>query len=718
MPRHLHLDFETFSEAEINDVGAYRYAFDPSTEILCAAMALDNEYPAIWHEGMMDAAGHLLEPYWDALENPNVLIYAHNAQFEMAICQALLWKTWGIRCPDLSRFRCTMSLARRAALPAKLEMLAKVLELGNQKDSKGKSLIKKFSQLQPPKKPTKKNPLGVPVRRIYPKDDPEAFNDFLAYCQQDVRAEQEVAQKLAYFDEPINNANYSLDARINARGVPVNLVALRNAQKIIDEETAIVSERFRDLVGCEVTQGAVFLKWAKQRGFMGDNLQAETIEEFVDIYEGESDVDELVLAMRMKQSVAFASIKKVATMLACAGPHDNRIRGMQVHHGSTTGRWSDSLVQFKNMKRPADHMAAEPEKGVTWSEIAYRDICAGISREMLEICYGSPLEVISSCIRHFVHDVQRTEHDEELQDITGGPSGIKARWFEWEQKPFIDADYSAIEARIVCWLAGQEDALQEYRAQDAATTKEDKKRLDRYRIMASNIFGVHIDEVNSHPQRFIGKQSILLCGFQGGADKFRKTCEKFGYKDMPVGLEHTAVSTFRSKHKSVVRYWTDVDKAAKQAITNPGTTVNLRNVQFGVREVGGMPFLFIRLPSGRKLAYPRPRIRPSSKFEGATEIVFFGHIKGVLWGDVSTYGGKLVENITQAVAADIMANGAHKAEGAGYDIATLIHDQALSYYREGQTSEKFVQLLTDLPAWADGLPIEAEGGLVPFYKKG
>jgi DNA polymerase bacteriophage-type len=402
MPHHLHLDWETFSEADIKRVGAYRYANDDSTCILVAGMAFDQEEPVVWDCTMSDCEDWELKdfhPYWNALEDSSVLIYAHNAQFEMAICQALLWKTWGIQCPDLRRFRCTASLARRAALPAKLEKLAEVLELKNQKDNRGKALIKKFSMMQPAKRPTKKHPQGLPPRRIRPEDDPAAFAEFCAYCAQDVRAEQEVVRRLSYFDEPINNANYSLDAIINARGVTVNLDALRHAQKLIEEETEIVSAKFRAITNFEVTQNAKLLEWLNHHGFQFENLQAETVDAFLEKYEGQQVVDSCITALRLKQSIAYASIKKVATMLACAGPHDNRLRGMLTHHGATTGRWTASLVQMQNLKRPT----------VKHTEDAYREICNGISREMLEICYGPVLEVISSCIRHFVHDVEEAE---------------------------------------------------------------------------------------------------------------------------------------------------------------------------------------------------------------------------------------------------------------------------------------------------------------------
>lgn len=275
---HLHMDFETFcGSVDLKKVGAYRYSLSPDCEILCCALALGDEEPYVWKQGEQ-----LAEKYWWLLQDPEILIYAFSAQFEMAIGQSLMEKTWGIQCPDLSRFRCVQSMARRASLPAKLEKLAEVLELKNQKDSRGKSLIRKFSVMQSPKGPTKKYPQGLPVRRIRPEDAPAEFADFCKYCSDDVKAEREAAHRLAYFDEPINNANYSLDAVINARGVTVNLKALRHAQKLIDEETEIVSAKFRTITGFEVTQNARLLSWLREQGVDLPDLQAETIENFLE----------------------------------------------------------------------------------------------------------------------------------------------------------------------------------------------------------------------------------------------------------------------------------------------------------------------------------------------------------------------------------------------------------------------------------------------------
>jgi DNA polymerase len=271
----------------------------------------------------------------------------------------------------------------------------------------------------------------------------------------------------------------------------------------------------------------------------------------------------------------------------------------------------------------------------------------------------------------------------------------------------LDCDYAAIEARIVCWLAGQEDALEEYR-----------NGVKRYERMAAQIYGIPEEQVNKFPQRFVGKEATLGCGFGLGADRFRVQCKKKQY-DLPVGLEHTVVKAWRAKHKKVVQFWYALDDAAKNAVAKKGQVFKAGPfISFKSRDIGGTEYLLMRLPSGRKLSYPRPRIVPG-KFEGTTAVSFYANIKGTKWGHISTWGGTWAENAAQAVAADIMANGVHNTERAGYETATLIHDQCLSFYHpeRGQTVEEFVRLLTTLPPWAVGLPIAAEGSLVPFYKK-
>lgn len=283
--------------------------------------------------------------------------------------------------------------------------------------------------------------------------------------------------------------------------------------------------------------------------------------------------------------------------------------------------------------------------------------------------------------------------------------------------PFLDCDYSAVEARIVAWLAGQEDALERFRRYDAASTEAEKHALDPYRIMASRIYGISVDAVNKHPQRFIGKNSTLGCGYGLGPPKFRANCAKFGYKDMPEGLEFKAVKTWRKTHLKIVNFWYELEGAAKRAIVDRGKVYAAgQYIKFQVRDIEGMNFLLMRLPSGRKLAYPKPRIV-------GERITHFGNIPMTQrWGDISLWGGVFTNGATQGTAMDIMANGAHKAEAAGYRICTLIHDQALSYFHAadraaGRSAAGFAACLTDLPPWCDGLPVATDFGEVPFYLK-
>lgn len=274
-------------------------------------------------------------------------------------------------------------------------------------------------------------------------------------------------------------------------------------------------------------------------------------------------------------------------------------------------------------------------------------------------------------------------------------------------RPQLDADYAAIEGRIVCWLAGQEDALQEYR-----------DGVDRYVTMAAHIYSKRPEAVNKFPERFVGKQAVLGCGYQMSGTKFVQTCWKMGKYKISLEDANRAVKAFRRKHDKLVRYWYAVEEAAQKAILNKGKICPERNISFLHTNIEGMPFLLLKLPSGRKLAYPRPKLVPS-RFEGKLAIQFYGNIKGSTWGYVDTYGGKLVENITQAVAGDILMHGVANLERAGYEPHSLIHDQCLAYYHpgRGQNVEEYVRLLTDLPEWATGLPLAAEGDLIPFYKK-
>ena len=683
--RIIHKDFESFSESDLKKVGAYRYANDPSTEILMCALAEGDEEPVLWLPPQYctpelyssDRAIELME----SLSDPEVEIHAFNSEFESALTQAKFEEQTGFAAPHPDQYRCSAAMCRRAAIRSNLADAAADLRLVERKDASGKNYINIFCKPVTTKAGT---------RRIMPLEQPEDFAAFGRYCMQDVRSERAVDAKLFKFrltGFPLDT--FMFTAKMNRRGLPVNVPGLERALKIIHQEGAAITEEFAAFVGMRPTQIKKFLPWLKARGYTGANLKAETIETFLEeVEDGEREASEEVIeALKLKQFISYAATSKVQAMLNCAN-EDGRVRGAFLDHGARTGRWTAKYVQPHNFKRPTaldvrdawseQHPEVSKQQvaklfGPQTSFVAYKAICDGMDREAVKHLFGPPLEVISSCIRHFI---------------------------QLPRGKMFDADYASIEARVVCWLAGQEDALEKFRNNDPI-----------YEDMASYIFGIPIEKITKKGlHRFIGKQTVLGCGFQMGAPKFQKTCANYGQK-IDLELAERAVAGYREKYDKVKALWYATERAAKNAINVPNKMFTAGKLRFFSTHTAGMKYLVMKLPSDRLIAYPDPRINEEGK------ISFYGLIKGKVWGRLSTYGGKLVENGTQAVAADVMANGSIKAECAGYEIFALIHDEALSSIKRGQTVEEFARHLKDLPAWAAGLPIEVEAEEVEVYTK-
>jgi DNA polymerase len=675
----LSLDYETYSDLGgkgLKGFGQYRYACDPSTEILCLAIAEHDKEPALWLCNRKDNAEamRLLE----LASKGEAIIYAHNAPFEIAITKYLWEKTFGIPAPKLEQWRCTAALCRRAAIPHSLEAAGDFLNLETVKDKRGKQLLNKFSQ---PRKPTKKDPRT----RIMPDDEPEEFYALGEYCLQDVRVEKLIHEKLARFElEGINLQAFQFDLRMNERGVPVNTEALSVTKEFVDEYDERLTARFREITGLNPTQRDKVLQWLQKEGFPGKNMQAATVEKVLGQDPSSYGFSQLGYeALELKSYVGFAALKKVNTMLNAACP-DGRVRGTLMWSGAIrTHRWAGRIIQPQNFRRPTVN-----NTDCIYSLIQENDFST------VRALHWEPLEAIASCIRHFI---QNTEGQ------------------------FLDADYSAIEARINPWLCGAESKLELFR-----------KKAPIYERMGARIFGKTVEEViakkKSEIWRFVGKQAELGCGYNMGDAKFQQTCANYG-QDISFELAQKAVKAWRTDETNIaiVRAWKTIDQAAKQAILNPGKVFwGTKKLAFQVTNRCGFPALVLKLPSGHCLIYPRPRVLPvlkkfrDSEYE-TEEIQFWGKVStasgGEKWGWVSTYGGKLLENATQAVAGDVMTHGALVAETRGFQIFMLVHDQALAERLKGQTPEAFAAALCELPDWAEGLPIEAEAAIQPYYVK-
>ncbi len=684
-----HLDYETRSAADIKRTGAFRYAEDPSTEILCAAVARGDEEPLLWVNPKFEfddmsvcRSSPGVDELIDEMNRSDAPVYAHNAYFEQAITN---------HCPDnlnlnhlwfqieYRRWRCTAAMSRRAAIPPSLEKAAETLGLLQQKDSKGKALIRKFSI-----------PQKASGKFIQPIDRQDDFIAFTSYCAQDVRVEQGIHKALKHFELTGDTlAAFQADLAINSRGLPVNLPALRHAQSLIEANEARMTEEFRELTGFNPTQRDVLLKWLKEHGFEGDNLRADTLDEQL---EGENfdPTTTVGRVLTIKKSLSFASIKKVKAMIECACA-DSRVRGTLQFYGASTGRASGRLIQPQNFKRPT----------IANTDASYADICSGESEEHIELFHGPLLEVIGSSIRHFIHD---------------------------REGPMFDVDFSAVEARISAWLAGEEWKLEVFRTHGKI-----------YEATICRMTGMPLQEMldyykqhgKHHPDRFKGKVSELALTYQGG----KNALITMGAVDMGLKEEELEgiVEQWREANANIVRLWYACDRAAKNAVTNFGSRHTVGKLEFFCAVTAGTKYLFMRLPSGRRIAYRDPKVEEtvsrdkktgeietweSGKIKTRQSLTYWGQIPGkVMWGRCAIYGGMWVENASQAIAADLLNNGTVNAEKRGIQVATLVHDQCLAYKREGQKIEDLCECLTTLPAWAEGLPIAVDGQVQPYYTK-
>jgi DNA polymerase len=671
-----HLDFETYSEPDLNSVGVYRYARDPSCEVLCLAISRGHEKPLLWVPPAYQHQLSFIDPMeqMEALEMLNEmmadeanLVYAHNANFEYVIWNEVMVKQHGFSPLRPEQMRCTALMARRACIPPSLGKCAAYLNLAQQKDARGSTLIRKFCI---PQKPDKTH---AQTWRRFPQDDPALFKEFCEYCIQDVVTEQAIEKALKLFDfGGISHTAFVSDLRINDMGLPVDIAALQTASHMIDDELARVRDEFAKITGLNPTQTGAFLIWMRERGYQGTDLRAATMDEALEEGEvgedGIADEDIATLddlareALALRRVMSFAATKKIRSMLNVAGPDDNRVRGTLLCHGTSTGRWSSKLVQVQNMKKGDDHSAS-----------FFRDLRKGLNADTLELIHGPSLGNLANSIRHFIND---------------GDSFL------------LVSDYNAIESRIANWISGQEDALEEYR-----------NGVDRYRAMASVVYGVPPASA-SKQQRFLGKGLILGAGYQMGASKFRETCEKQGV-EISEEMAQQAIKAFRKKHNKLTKFWYDMQAACESAVQSPGQKFVVGRIKAFTLVTAGIRFLMIRLPSGRHLAYPRP------EYDSESGLSFHGQLFGkATWGRVSLYGGKIVENICQAIAADVMTIGISNSHEAGFDVIATVHDEIVCTTRGCTLSlERLNECLLDMPPWAGGLPLAVEGGETEFYSK-
>lgn len=659
--RIVHIDIETFSDVNLAKCGVYRYAESDSFQILLVAYAFDDGPVRI-----ADLASG--EPFpqelLDAFFDSGTTCMAHNAQFERVCFSSYLKQQYPGTYLQEGEFLnpdgwyCTMVQAAELGLPFSLDGVATVLKTGEQKDKRGKDLIRYFCV---PCKPTKSN--GGRTRNL-PEHDPQKWVEFKAYCMQDVATERDIHRRMQHF--PLSEtelAFYHMDQRINDRGWKIDLPFVRQAIACDMLHSEQMIARAYELTGLENPNSVSQLKgWLEARGIQLDSLSKKAVAQAVKELESGGCDAEVLEMLKLRQKLAKSSVKKYE---ACerAVCKDGRARGLFLFYGANhTGQFTSRLIQVQNL--PQNHL--EP------LEIARNLVKTG-QFGALEYFFGNTLQVLSELIR--------------------------TAFVPKEGCRFIVADFSAIEARGLSWLAGEEWRMEVFRTHGKI-----------YEATAANMFHIPMESITkTSPERQKGKQAELGCGYGGsvGALISMGALEN-GLKESEL---QDIIDAWRQANPKIVQLWYDIDRAAHKAIrTGQPQTVG----KICIAYQGGM--MLIRLPSGRRLVYIRPRLEPN-RF-GHMSITYEGIGIGNKWERLETYGAKLVENITQGMCRDILVEAMRRVEQAGFDIVAHVHDEMIVEIPNGVSSvEEICGIMSIPPEWCADLPLRADGYECRFYRK-
>ena len=639
----LSIDIETYSEASLSSTGVYRYAADPSFTVLLFAYSVDAGPVQIVDLAQGESLPAEVEA---ALSDLKVQKWAFNAQFERVCLSAYLGERL-----DPRGWYCSMVWSTYAGIPLNLAGVAQALHLETEKMSEGKDLIRKFSQ---PCKATKAN--GGRTRNL-PEHAMEDWETFKAYCIRDVEVERAIASRLAPLPMPAFEwENYWRDQRFNDMGVGIDVELASKAVEADREIKEALYTQMKHWTGVENPQSVTqLLGWLQEHGAHLPSLAKADVASALEEADG-SVAD--VLAARLE--IAKSSVKKYEKMLDCVCP-DGRAHGLLQFMGAgRTGRWAGRLVQVQNLPRQ------------TFSDLeeAAALVKSG-QADMLGPLWGSAPNVLSELIR--------------------------AAFVAAPGSRFLVADFSAIEARVIAWLAGEQWVLDLF-----------KNGGDIYCETGSRMFG---QEVKKHsPLRQRAKVAVLACGYQGGVGALKAMGgEKLGLSEDEMA---SVVDAWRKANPRIAQMWWDVNRAALEAIKN-GTSQMVGRIKV-YQKLGA---LVIALPSGRELIYPSPRVG-ENRF-GGESITFMGLGLNRKWGRIETYGGKLVENIVQATARDVLAHSMATLEAAGYPTVMHVHDEVITEVPYGHGSvEELCALMSRGPRWSKGLPLAAEGFESTYYKKG
>lgn len=652
----LNIDIETFSSTDLTKSGVYKYVQAPDFEILLFAYAFDDEPVQV-----VDLASgeELPDRVLNALKDRSILKTAFNAAFEMACINTVYFGRLA-----KEDWQCTMVKASMLGLPLSLDAASRALKLEQSKDSAGKALIRYFSM---PCKPTKTN--GMRVRNTA-YSSPEAlkkWQQFKEYCKNDVVVEKAIRDKISFFTIPETEKKlWQLDQKINDNGVLLDPQFVNNAIKLDFVFRESLTKEAIDLTGLNNPNSRAQLKdWLSKEmpEDQIDKLRKEDLPVLTDKATGYINEKGITRVLEIRQQMSKTSIKKYQSMQKCIC-QDNRVRGLLQFYGANrTGRWAGRLIQVHNL---------------TKNELSDLDLARQVVRsgdlDLLEMLYSNVPDTLSQLIRTaFV-----------------APEG----------KKFVIADFSAIEARVIAWLAGERWRLDVFATHGKI-----------YEASAAQMFKVPFESVTKgSPLRQKGKVAELALGYQGGP----AALEKMGALKMGIDAEELPklVAMWRNANKNIVKLWQRVGEYTITAVAD-GVRCEINH---GIRFYCEKGCFFIQLPSGRKLSYIRPKLKDGKfgqvlTYEGMDQTT-------KQWKIQETYGGKLVENIVQAIARDCLADAMLRVDEAGFKIVMHVHDEIVIEVDESNDCIAEVNKIMGAPiVWAKGLLLKAEAYECKYYKK-
>lgn len=661
----LHLDFETRGMLDLKSCGAYLYSLDPHTEVICMAYSFTPEEEIkLWRAG--DPFPFHLNDY----VSKGHPVIAHNVSFEMNIWNNVLAPKYNLIPILVHQVTCTMALCYQQSFPGTLEEASIALRLKVKKDMIGKAVMMRLSR---PRSVVNDIP-------IYWKeeddilDEKERFKLLYDYCRTDVLVEKEIHKALRPLSKKEREV-FELDYQINKRGIKVDLHAVVTAMKLTDTEKDYLNDKMRIVTRGEVNSCyavAALSCWIRNRGVDIASLDKASIVKLL----SEDHPQEVKDALLLRQQAAKTSTAKLKAMIEGSDEY-GRMRELFQYHGANTGRWSGRRVQLQNLPRPK-----LSQKDINDIFKMFKNFHGNLEqlRETIDLMYAPVMDVISDCLRGFI--VPEDGHE------------------------FIAVDFSAIEARVLAWVAGQDDVLDIFRGNGKI-----------YEHAASQIYKVPIDKVTKL-QRQIGKVAILALGYQGGVRAFQSMAKNYAVEISELEAD-TIKTAWRESNHHIVRFWYQLEDAAMRAVTHKGKLYSAGKIKISFKVVGD--HLLCQLPSGRIINYPYPVIVPKLTPWGvAKDMVSYQTRNGITrqWEASYLYGGLICENVVQAIARDLLSDAMLNLESKNYPVVLHAHDEVVCELPKNFGSlEEMKQIMCSSSPWAEGLPLSSEGWTGERYRK-